>query len=263
MIATTCLILALAGGIGCLCKSGSNEPRTDNTTAPAQGLGSHGIDPTADRALHQMSDLLAEAKAFRVRSTATIEEHLESGQVAQFPRSARILVRRPDCLYAEVLHGPKAFKFWHSGKELTILDVRKNLYTTIETPSRIDKMLDFLAEEQGVVFPLADLLFPNPYEVLTERVTSGTYLDRQAVGDNECHHLLFTQDNVDWQIWIDAGKAPVPRKVVITYKGDPDQPQYEGVLDEWQRATPEDKEFTPDLPKEARRVELTEILDAD
>ena len=27
----------------------------------------------------------------------------------------------------------------------------------------------------------------------------------------------FQQEVIDWQVWIDAGEVPVPRKVVITY----------------------------------------------
>jgi len=217
------------------------------------------IEPEANDALRQMSDLLAGTPSFRLHSTGTIEERLESGQVAQFRRDADILVRRPDRLAAHVRRGPDAYRVWYQGKTLTILDERRYVYAVVETPDRIDEMLDFMAEEYGLVFPMADLLYPDPYEVLTEQVTSGTYVDEQEIGEHRCHHLLFTQDMVDWQIWIDAGGVPVPRRVVITYNDDPDAPQFDGVLDEWQRVDTGEKDFAPTLPKDARQVEIDEL----
>ncbi len=243
-VATVCLALPLVAAGGCV----THNPN---------------IDPRANDVMRQACEVLAGAEAFRLTSTATMEEPLENGQLVQMGRNAKILIRRPDCMYAEVHDGPEWCKVWYKGRELTILDLRRNCYSSVSTPNRLDKMLDFMAEKYGVVFPLSDLLFPDPYCTLTERVTSGTYVDEQSVGGHLCHHLLFTQENVDWQIWIDAGGIAVPRKVVITYKSDPGAPQYEAVLDEWQRATPEDAEFTPDVPKTALRVDFQDLLDKE
>ena len=34
----------------------------------------------------------------------------------------------------------------------------------------------------------------------------------------QCHHLVFIQDDIDWQIWIENSQTPLPRKMVITSK---------------------------------------------
>ncbi len=49
----------------------------------------------------------------------------------------------------------------------------------------------------------------------------------------KCHHLAFRQKAVDWQIWIDAGDEPVPRKLVITFKQQAEQPQYTALIHRW------------------------------
>ena len=222
------------------------------------------IDPRADAALRRMSDTLAAAKSFRMHSTATIEERLDSGQVAQFSRDSVVSVSRPDRLQAEVRRGPDSYRIWRQGEELTVLDVGQNVYCVVQTPGHIGDTLDLLAEKYGIVVPLDDLLYPNPYEVLIEQVKSGDYLGQQEIGGHKCDHLLFTQDNVDWQIWIDAGTQAVPRKVVITHKDDPDRPQYESLLDDWQlnpQANP--AQFTPQLPKSAGRVDIEDLRDSD
>ncbi|MCE5327503.1 MAG: DUF2092 domain-containing protein [Planctomycetaceae bacterium] len=219
------------------------------------------IDPRADAALRRMSSTLAKAKWLKVHSVATMEQRTDSGQLAQFSRDSTVVVGRPDQMQADVRRGQQSHRIWHQGKELTILDVRQNTYATIETPQPLDDMFDFLAEQHGLVIPLDDLLYPNPYEALTERVASGAYVDRQDIGGRMCDHLLFTQDNVDWQVWIDTAEPAVPRKVVITYKEDPDRPQYEAVLDQWQFDPPADPaQFTPQVPTAARRVEIADLV---
>jgi hypothetical protein len=43
--------------------------------------------------------------------------------------------------------------------------------------------------------------------------------DRGAVIGVECDHLAFRNADTDWQIWIESGAKPIPRKYVITSKG--------------------------------------------
>lgn len=238
-----CMAIAAMGAVGC------------------STVSSHNIDPRADAALQRMSQTLAQAQSFKLHSTATIEERLDSGQMAQFSRDSSVVMRRPDGFHATVRRGPDTHVVWHNGSELTILDSRRNLYATLQTPQRVDDMLDELAEKHGIVVPLDDLFFPDPYKVLTEHITSGTFVDQQDINGHKCDHLLFTQDNVDWQIWIDTGTPAVPRKVVITHKDDPDQPQFEAVLDDWQLNVPTDSaQFKPKVPQSARLVKIEELL---
>jgi hypothetical protein len=222
------------------------------------------ISPKADDALRKMSRTLADARAFTVHTTATMDQRLDSGQMAQFTRDTIIVLSRPDGLFAQAKRDKDLYRFWHTGKEVTILDVRRDLYATVETPAPVDDMLDCLAEKYDVVIPMADLLYSDPYKVLVEDVEVGTYVDKQQIGDNTCHHLLFTQENVDWQIWIETGEKAVPRKVVITYKNDPGEPQYEAVLDDWHYAKPEDlARLKPDIPSSAKRVDINQLFGSD
>jgi hypothetical protein len=222
------------------------------------------VDARADAALVRMSRTLAEAQTFKLHSTATIEERLETGQLAHFSRDSVIVASRPNGLYADVKRGADAHRFWHIGKQLTILDVRQNQYATLQTPEPLADMLDDLAENHGIVVPLDDLLYPDPYKVLIERVQTGVFVDQQEIGGSLCDHLLFTQDNVDWQIWIDTGTPAVPKKVVITEKGDFDRPQFEAVLDGWQFNMPlTPAQFEPQLPAAATLVELSELTEED
>ena len=70
----------------------------------------------------------------------------------------------------------------------------------------------------------------------------------------ECDQYAFRQDDVDWQLWIEKGKTPVPRKLVITTRQEEGQPQYVAVL-RWDLAPKlDDKTFVFAPPKDARRI---------
>jgi hypothetical protein len=109
--------------------------------------------------------------------------------------------------------------------------------------------------------PMADLLCGDTYESLLANVESGTYVGLHSVGDVPCHHLLMRQENIDWQIWIDAGKVPMPRKLVITFKRNPGQPQYVATMDDWNLSpaiSQETFKFTP--PAGAKVVSMDELI---
>ncbi len=227
----------------------------EQVTRPAR------VDPQADEALRKMSAALAGARAFSVRGAMTMDEPVAEGHLAQFSRETNIVVRRPDRLMAERHEGDDVYIAWYTGNELTILDKRANTCAVAKVPGRIDDMLDEVATKYSLTMPLADLLFADPYKVLIADVLTGKYVGLHEVGGVNCAHLLFTQENVDWQIWIDAGREPLPRKVVIDYKHAPGRPQFIAVLSDWDLAASavEDR-FKPVLPKGVRKIEMDELL---
>ncbi len=168
----------------------------------------------------------------------------------------------------EVLSATKALRLadlnlrasWYDGKTLTVLDKARNVYLSVEAPGTIDAVLDKVADEYGVVIPLTDLLYADPYAVLSEGVLYGEYLGLHQAAGVLCHHLAFSQASIDWQVWIEAGDQPLPRKLVITYVDEPGQPQYAAVI----RRITLDPQFPEGLfqfeaPEGATRLDLADV----
>ena len=61
---------------------------------------------------------------------------------------------------------------------------------------------------------------------MIENVQSGYLVGARPVNGTACHHLAFSQEAIDWQIWIEDGPMPLPRRLVLTYKDEPGAPQY-------------------------------------
>ncbi len=197
------------------------------------GQDTTAVAPQADRLLQQMGAYLAEAETMAFRARVTTDEVMPTGQTVQFGRTMDLLVRRPNGIRA-IVNGDRFQKrFWYDGQRLTLYDVPDNVYATTEAPGDIDAALDFAMEQLGVTFALADFVYRDPYATLIEHVESGFYVGLHRVDGIRTHHLAFSQEGIDWQIWIEDGPHLVPRKFVITYKDLPGSPQFTAVLSDW------------------------------
>ena len=68
--------------------------------------------------------------------------------------------------------------------------------------------------------------------------------------------------DTDWQIWIEAGARPIPRKYVITSKGVAAAPQYTLRIKEWKTdVAPDAFAFKP--AQGSKKVALNELNDID
>jgi hypothetical protein len=93
-----------------------------------------------------------------------------------------------------------------------------------------------------------------------ENVQRGVYLGLHDVGGVLCHHLSFEQATIDWQLWVDAGPEPLPRKLVIAYKTEDEVPQYAVTLRKWNLgAKAPDEAFRFNPPSGAIRVDVTAL----
>jgi hypothetical protein len=142
------------------------------------------------------------------------------------------------------------------GETLTVYGNRNNVYTQREVPGTIDDAIRAFELETGIPAPGGDLLFANPYAVLSTGVESSTYIGTAYVNGIECHHLAFREDDVDWQLWVQVGEQPLPMKYVITSKWITAAPQYEIRLRDW-NTNPQiaAQQFTFSAPEGATRME--------
>ena len=176
------------------------------------------IEPKAVEVLKQMCDYLKNLQQFSVQAEITEDVLLTSGQRIQYARSVEASVRRPDRMRAESVGDTDDRQLVYDGKTITLLDRTKNFYTTIAAPPELDAALEHATQAFNLRAPLADLISTKSYEYLTEGALSGFYVGLSKVQGVPCHHLAFRQKDIDWQIWVEDGPTPLPRKFLITDK---------------------------------------------
>jgi len=218
------------------------------------------VEPQAQQLLRAMCSRLASARSFEFSVAASVDQRSADGQMMQASRQTRVLVRRPNAVAVQVAGDGGKWLLRYRGKELAVMREDSGEYATTEAPGTIDAMLDFLYTSFGVEIPLADLLFADPYASLTEHVESGVYLGRHSANGQMCDHLLFTQGNVDWQIWIDTGAKPLPRKIVITRKNERGAPEYVAEISGWNLSpSVPDEAFSFKAPAGAKAVDMATL----
>lgn len=191
------------------------------------------IDPNATRILQSMSAYLAATPAFSVNTDIGWDVVTPNGQKLQLSSVATVAVQRPGSFFIQ-RRGPVAqAEFIFDGKTLTVHGKRSNVYTQMAAPGTIDNAIRVFESQTGFPAPGADLLFANPYAILSEGVESSTYLGTAYVNGVECHHLAFREADVDWQLWVQTGDRPLPLKYTITSKWQTAAPQYEIRLRDW------------------------------
>ncbi|MCC6609072.1 MAG: DUF2092 domain-containing protein [Burkholderiales bacterium] len=218
-----------------------------------------GIDPQALAILKKSTDYVAGLEAFSVDTTSTIEVVLTSGQKIQFDHAAVALVQRPDKLVARRQGDLVNQTFYYDGKHLTLYNPGEKYYATVAAPDTLEGALDFARERLDIIAPASDLFYRNAYELLTADIKSGFVVGKAVVGGARCDHLAFRNADVDWQIWIEEGARPLPRKYVITSTQVVGAPQF-AALTTWNTApkfVAGAFVFTP--PKDGRKIDFLRL----
>ncbi|MCE5231589.1 DUF2092 domain-containing protein [bacterium] len=215
------------------------------------------IDPEADQILRQMSDQLKQVKSRVFRLADTIDDVQPDGRKIQFAHVREMTVVKPDKLKVETFGDITNRILWKDGKTLTVFDKDKKVYAQLHDPGTIDQAIDMLQDQYNMSLPAADLLTEDVYHALVDGCNQVNYVGMGFVGEEKCHHLAFSRDNIDYQLWISAGEKLGPRKLVITYKLLPGEPQYTlQLLSIKDSSKITDAVFTCDLPKDAVQIEF-------
>jgi hypothetical protein len=216
----------------------------------------------ADKLLKAMSDYVASQKTVSITYDSDIEVITSNLQKIQFTSSGQVQLSRPDKLRATRTGGYRDVEVVFDGKLVTVSDKDTKNYAQIEAAGTADQLIDVLREQHGVVAPGADLLLSNSFEVMMADVVEGVVIGKGVIDGVECDHLAFRNSETDWQIWIESGTRPIPRKYVITSKGVAEGPQYTLRIKEWKTEVPADAfAFRPD--PSAKKLALNELGDID
>jgi hypothetical protein len=219
-------------------------------------------DPDAIKALEGMASYLRTLKAFQVRSETSREEVLDSGLNVDFGGTVDMIVDRPNRLRAEVISDKQHRMYFDDGKTFSVWARKVNYYATIPAPPTLRELADKLSDQYDLELPLADLFYWGDRKSTDEIVGAIDVGDSQVDGVT-CEHYAFRQEGVDWQVWMQKGDYPLPRKLVITTTTDPARPKFTSVMT-WNLAPSfNDAAFTFVPPKDAKRVMLAEAPTGD
>jgi hypothetical protein len=216
----------------------------------------------AEKLLKAMSDYVANQKTISIAYDSDIEVITSHLQKIQFTSSGQVQLSRPDKLRVTRTGGYRDVEVVFDGKLVTINDKDTKHYAQVDAVGTTDHLIDELREGHGVVAPGADLLLANSFDVMMADVIEGEVIGTGVIDGVECDHLAFRNVETDWQIWIESGARPIPRKYVITSKGITEAPQYTLRIKDWKTDVSADAfVFKPD--PSATKIAEGELSDID
>ena len=187
------------------------------------------LDPDAAAALDRMGAYLRTQKNFDIHVESSMDTILNNGQRIQQDRTVDYAVQGPDRLIAR-FEGPNGVVTAnYDGAAFTVAG-QDGYYAQAPLTGSISNLLSKAYTAYGIDFPLQDLFRWGDASSVTEKPTEGFKVGSAKVGGVLTDHYAFRQPGVDFQIWIDQGDKPLPRKMVITSLEDPAQPQYTATL---------------------------------
>lgn len=230
------------------------------TQARAQPAPS--IDPDAIAALNRVGTYLRDLKAFQIRAAITSEEVLEDGQKVAVDSAADLLVEKPNKMRAEVTGDRQNRLFLYDGKTFTLSAQRMNMYATVPAPATLGELVEKLQEKFDIELPLVDMFYWGTERSQVGQIKSAIDLGPSSIEGVTCEQFAFRQPGIDWQLWIQQGDYPLPRKLIISTLEDEARPEYTSVYT-WNLAPSfNDTAFVFEAPKGASQISFAEVKPA-
>jgi hypothetical protein len=218
----------------------------------------------AEVMLKAMADYVSSQKTIELAFDSDIEVITPQLEKIQFTNSGEALLSRPNKLRAHRVGGHAEVEMFFDGTIVSIYGKSINGYAQFDAPGTVDQLIEALRMGHGIALPGGDLLLSNSFDVLMAGVKEAKHIGRGIIDGVVCEHLAFRNFDTDWQLWVEVGKRPIPRKLVITSKTINNAPQYTLRVKEWKTGVvpaPDAFDFTP--PAGAEKLSPEALIDLD
>ena len=227
-----CIGLTLACAISPALAQAPSAPQTSTTMpqwAQQDPIANEGaIEDEAIDALKEMSNFLMTANSLQIVSNGSLDVVTNSGQRIQLDGKTTYKVRKPAGFVIDYESDIKNRRFIYDGKNFTVYSPKLGFYSTVAAPATNREVLKTIYDKFGIALPLEDLFRWNDganadrIQALKAAYNVGVSTIDGVVTD----HYAFREDNVDWEVWIQQGDQPFPRKLVIVDRHDPAKPTF-------------------------------------
>jgi len=224
--------IALVGGL--LAAGLIGVASTPVPAAEAAKPAKPAISEEASAALLRMGHTLgAEHFSFQARTIRVYSD--VGGQLLHIFHALKIVVLRPNRLFAEASGDDGTTKLVFDGKTAYVFAAAQNKYAKIPVPDgTIEGMLREAVGRLGVDFPLADFLTSAPNKAFLTGVTAGRVVKTVTIGGAPYLHLFFAQPpGIELELWLSKNDQSLPSRLIVTYRMLPGQPNFIAEFADW------------------------------
>ena len=235
-------------------KSGTSYPKAAGKPVANTGV----VQDQAIDALKAMSAYLQTASTLQAVSEGSLDVVTDDGQRIQLDGTTTYKLRRPNGFVIDYVSDMKSRRFIYDGKNFTVYSPKLGFYASVPAPPTNREVLETIYKKFGIALPLEDLFrWSDPsYAARLQNFRAAYQVGTATIDGVETVHYAYREPEVDWEIWIQAGDQPLPKKLVIVDRTDPARPTFISRLN-WQlnpTFTDADFAFVPDA--DAKRIQL-------
>lgn len=194
------------------------------------------LEPAALDRLKAMSELLKGAASFTFRATSDREMPSVNGPMLDFFAVSTVAVTRPNRVRLDTTGDLHDASLWYDGRTVAIYSTKSSFYGQTDAPPTIDETVMMLMDRFQMPLPAAAFLLKDPYARMMEGVTMAFDAGAARIDGVSCRHLAFSEPDADWQVWIEDGAKPLPRRIAVTYKSVKGTPRVVTTLSDWNLA---------------------------
>lgn len=207
----------------------AQESAAPEASADTAAISRQAVSPAAQAVLDRMTRYLRGLQTFSIETHASRDEVVSLGYKLQNNERSVVVVQRPNKLRAEISGDIRNRTIVYDGTGLTMYSPDDAVFARTEAPDTLAELIGVLLDI-GVEMPLIDVLYQATAGTLTDDVRGGILIGESTIDGVACDHLAFRQANVDWQLWVEQGVRPLPRKILITTRYEVGDPQYQAIL---------------------------------
>jgi len=213
LIPAVALAAALVGG-----SAAATETEAAATIPP--------VDPAAVNALEAMSSYLRSLPRYTIEADISKDKVIAGNGKLQFDHVLKIGYIKGKGMSMDSSSPQRHMQYFYNHKQFTLYTPRANFYSTVDAPATIPATLAAMENKFGVKLPLSDIFLWGTEAAPTDAIEAAFLVGTGRVNGRDCQHYAFRQAEVDWQLCIADGDAPLPLKLVITTTAIDIQPEY-------------------------------------
>lgn len=184
------------------------------------------VDPAAVQAIQDMSKYLSSLNSFRLSTEGTLDTVTSDGQRIQTDGTTDYAVKKPG-FAIKYVSDKKDRDFFYDGKQFTEYSPNLGYYATVAAPPTNREVLDTIYNNYGVRLPLEDLFrWNDTNDSRIGNFRAAYNLGTVTLDGVKTTHYAFREPDIDWEVWIDQGDKPLPRKLSIVDRSDPARPAF-------------------------------------
>jgi hypothetical protein len=237
--------------------SGHDAPNQAHDVAPEEAT----IDEDAVEIVRGAAHLLREAGSFSIVMDTGFDVVQSDGQKLEFGAHRKAVITRPDHARFETeRRDGKHAVVVLDGTDLWVFSPTHNVYAQTPQPGDIDASVDYITEELGITSPMSDLFASDVGSSLADGLESCYLVGQATIGGVVCGHVAVRNDYADYQMWVAIGDQPILKRIVITYREEPGQPQFWANFTEWNMEPDIDSTtFAFQPPDGAERINFVDL----